>query len=198
VAGLGLDRLRLVREDRPGKGRVLTAAFRASRGRIVGFLDADMEIPVRTFLPLLKAVRGGAHVAIAVKDSAAPRPWARRLLSSTYNRAVGLLLGSQLTDHQAGCKLFQGPALRALLSEGKDPSPGWLWDTEVLVRLQRRGARIHSVPFSPEATRPSRLGMTNVARAGGDLLGLWQRLSTEAEIEPLKLPSPIDAPSPRA
>lgn len=195
VRALGLDRVRVVREERPGKGRVLTAAFRSARGRIVGFLDADLEIPVQTLVPLLDGLRQGPHAAIAVKDPGAARPLGRRLLTGGYNALVALLLGSRLADHQAGCKLFDGPALRALLAEGPEPSPGWLWDTEILLRLQRRGAWIHSVPSVPEATRPSRFRISDIALAGRDLLRLWARLSTKRDVTPLVPSTPVDAPS---
>ncbi|MDT8342015.1 MAG: glycosyltransferase family 2 protein, partial [Longimicrobiales bacterium] len=113
VRELGLPGVRVVRADLPGKGRILSRALAEARGGIVGFLDADLEIPVGTLAPLLARVRQGADAAVAAKtpETDRERPRLRRFVSRTYNAVVGLLFGSRLPDHQAGCKLFRADAL---------------------------------------------------------------------------------------
>jgi glycosyltransferase involved in cell wall biosynthesis len=188
---LGLERVRVVREELPGKGRVLTRALGEARGRIIGFLDADLEIPPETLIPLLEVIRGGAHAAIAAKtpETDARRSVFRRALTRTYNAGVALLLGSSLPDHQAGCKLFWAPALRSVLPDVV--STGWLWDTEVLMRLLRRRARIEAIPCRPGPVRPSRVRPGSIAWVPVEFLGIWTRIQL-SRFSPA--PAPLDAP----
>lgn len=177
VRRLGRPRVRVVREELPGKGRILTRALREARGEVVGFLDADLEIPVTTLEPLLSAVRDGADAAIAVKAGGGDRdrPRARRVLTRSANAAISLLFGTGLPDHQAGCKLFRGAELRPVLAQVR--STAWLWDTEVLVHMIRRGARVDTAPCRVGVARPGRIQARAVLSAARDLAILWVRMT---------------------
>jgi glycosyltransferase involved in cell wall biosynthesis len=167
VRSMNVDRVRVVREDRPGKGRILTKALSAARGHIVGFLDADLEIPLETVGGLLEGVESGADVAIAVKSpSLDTRDWRRRWATRGLNGAIRFWFGSHLQDHQAGCKLFRSSVLRPHLDGLR--TTGWLWDTELLVALLRSGASFAQCPFEPSPSRPSRMS------PGASLRSVWE------------------------
>lgn len=193
VLQMGVEGVRVVREELPGKGRILTRALSEARGRIVGFLDADLEIPPETLVPLLAAIQDGAHAAIATKTAGGDtrRPLVRRGMTRCYNAGARVLLGSTIPDHQAGCKLFWGPALRAVLPDVA--STGWLWDTEVLLWLLRRRARIEAVPCRPGPVRPSRVRPGHIAWVPGEFLGIWVR-TWRSRLS--ALPDPLEAPDP--
>lgn len=174
VRGLELEGVRVIRDELPGKGRILSRCLREARGRYVGFLDADLEIPEATLGALLERVHLGADAAVAVKDEGrSGRPLHRRLMSRVLNVLLRGLFGTGVSDHQAGCKIFRAGALATVLPRVR--SPGWMWDTEVLVLLRRIGCRVDQVPVVASATRPSRVGPVNTLRSVAELVGLGLR-----------------------
>ncbi len=170
----GIDRLRVVRDPLPGKGRILTRALSTARGSVVGFIDADLEIAESYIPTLYEAVLDGADAAIASKGSRpeleARRPLYRRAITAVVNRCIRLAFGTSLRDHQAGLKLFRGPALRSVL--GRVANTGWLWDTEVLVYLTRAGATVAEVPVEVSQREGSHLAF------GRSWLGAARDLTT--------------------
>ena len=155
------SRVRLVRSPRNrGKGAILTSALLEGRGNILAFIDADLEIDVRTLGALLWAIDGGADIAIGSKvihEAWRSRPLRRRIATRGYNLLVRLLLGSPLRDHQAGIKAFRREPTRELL-ESID-NPRWTWDTELLVAAQARHLRIVEVPVTTTYQRPSKVSL---------------------------------------
>jgi dolichyl-phosphate beta-glucosyltransferase len=167
---LDLPHFRAVREEKPGKGRILTMSLRQARGRIIGFIDADLEIPESTLGRLLERIQGGADVAIASKAHADDERAAhRRGLTWAFNALVRALFGTPFGDHQAGCKLFKASVLHPLLTHVE--SSGWLWDTEVLVGIHREQGTVVELP-SPLSTE---LRASRVTWLG--LLGSLQELA---------------------
>ncbi len=154
-------RIRLVRSDEHrGKGAVLTRALLEGRGRVLAFIDADLEIDVASLGPLLEAIDAGADVAIGSKvlhPDWGSRPLRRRLATRGYNVLVKFLLGSRLEDHQAGIKAFRREPLREAL-RGID-NARWTWDTELLVAAQSAGLRIREVPVTTTYQRPSKVSL---------------------------------------
>lgn len=153
-------RIRLLRAGHRGKGAILTRALLEGRGRVLAFVDADLEIDVASLPALLAAVEEGADVAIGSKirhPDWRTRPLRRRLSTRGYNLLVRALLGSAIGDHQAGIKAFRAEPLRAIL--GGIDNPGWTWDTEVLVAAQRAGLRVAEVPVTTTFQRPSKVSL---------------------------------------
>lgn len=165
----GLPNLRVVRSERAGKGRALSVAFAHARGTHVGFIDSDLEIDPSYIPAFVAALDAGYDAAIATKSAPAARrarQLRRRLGTDIYNRMVRRLLGTPYSDHQGGLKVFRREAIESVLPSVT--STGWGWDTEVLVRLDRRGCRIREVPVIPVSARGNRLG---TIRVGIELLG---------------------------
>lgn len=159
VEKLAYSRVRVVQRPWRGKGAILTSSFQAARGtQYVGFLDADLEIDIGYLSPMLDILEQGCDAAIASKNArpeyARNRPLIRRVATGGFNQLVRLLFGTGLRDHQAGLKLFRAACLRAVLPQ--ITSTGWLWDTEVLVRLLKRGYTIREVPVSTTPRRESK------------------------------------------
>lgn len=170
VGGLGNPRVRIIRRPWRGKGAILSSALREARATMyLGFLDADLEIDVRYMVPMLEALAEGFDVAIASKTAEArharTRPWVRRVATASFNFLVRLLFRTNLTDHQAGLKLFRSEILRPLLPHVE--RAGWLWDTEVLVRLLRADRAIKEIPVS---TVPRREAKTVVPAMSAEML----------------------------
>ncbi|HSM37282.1 MAG TPA: glycosyltransferase [Longimicrobiales bacterium] len=143
----GRAAVRVLSFPHAGKGGVLSSTMLESRGRIVGFLDADLEIAPTYVGECLARLRDGYDIAIASKtlnpEFARQRTLKRRAATRGYNLLVRLLFGSRLHDHQAGLKVFDGELIRSLVPRVRNA--GWLWDTEVLVLARAAGARVAEV-----------------------------------------------------
>lgn len=179
---LGLPAVRVIRRPHLGKGAILTACLQQARGTYVGFLDADLEIPVEYVGDCLRALDHGYQIAIASKN-AVPlnnrhRTVLRRLATGSYNQLVRLLFRSPVRDHQAGLKFFRGPIIHSILPQVQ--CTGWLWDTEVLVSAVRAGCNIQEVPVQIEPRIGSKVRIVGTsARMFGDLMRLYLRLRSQ-------------------
>jgi hypothetical protein len=153
--------------------------MRHARGSVIGFLDSDLEISVEYLRPAIAAVLGGADAAIASKALdpalAATRSLFRRVLTGVANRLIRFSLGTELTDHQAGMKVFRREALLPALAGVR--ATGWLWDTEVLAMMCAGGADVHEIAVETIPNRPSRLGsIGQIFTAGIELTQVCARV----------------------
>jgi len=128
-----------------GRGATVTDGFRAARGEIVGYLDVDLEVHARYIPSLVRAIEKGAEVATVRRIYAFQlRSLDRYVMSRGYSYLVRKLLGTALRDTETGYKFFRREALLPVLDEIHDP--GWFWDTEFMIRAERRGLRVAEVP----------------------------------------------------
>ncbi len=142
----GREDCQFVRHERnTGRGRAVTNGMRVARGQVVGFVDVDLATPAHYIPILTAAVQDGADLATGLRIyTISLRILHRIILSRGYNRLVRWVLGQAFRDSETGCKFFRRDALWPLLDEVE--SPGWFWDTEVMVRAALRGYRIVEVP----------------------------------------------------
>ena len=96
------------------------------------------------------------------------RPWLRRLATAVFNFLLRSLFGSSVTDTH-GMKAFRHELVDDLV--GKVVSREDLFDTELVLRAERKGYRIVEVPVIVEETRPARSILKRVPRT---LRGLWR------------------------
>jgi glycosyltransferase involved in cell wall biosynthesis len=132
-----------------GKGEALRTGLACLEGS--GFthvlvLDGDMQhLPEEAPLLLAAAERTGADVVLGERRFGrevmpASRYYANRLGS----RALSWFVGRRLPDTQCGFRVFRLGALRGLNLKAR----GFDIETEMLVKLARRGARFTSVPVT--------------------------------------------------
>jgi glycosyltransferase involved in cell wall biosynthesis len=135
----------LLHEINRGRGATVTDGFRAARGEIAGYLDADLEVHSRYIPSLVRAIEKGADVATVRRIYAFQvRSLDRYLMSRGYSYLVRRMLGISVRDTETGYKFFRRETLLPVLAEIRDP--GWFWDTEFMVRASRRGLRIEEIP----------------------------------------------------
>jgi glycosyltransferase involved in cell wall biosynthesis len=135
----------LFHERNQGRGATVTDGFRASRGKIAGYLDIDLEVHCRYIPSLVRAIDRGADVATVRRIYAFQlRSLDRYVQSRGYSWLIRHLLGVPLHDTETGYKFFRRTSLMPIIDEIEDP--GWFWDTEFMVRAYRRGLRIDEVP----------------------------------------------------
>ena len=141
-------------DDRLGRGGALNRAFEAARGDTLVYFDTDLATDMRHLEELVESVRSGewdlATGSRWMPGEEADRPAKRGIPSRGFNLMVRTLLGSELRDHQAGFKAISRSAFQSLRSHVKDKH--WFWDTEILVKAQRRGFRVKefAVDWTPK------------------------------------------------
>ena len=132
-----------------GKGYAIRDGLAALAGR--GFthvllIDADMQhLPSEAARLLDAAVRSSADVVLGVRrfDRDA-MPASRFLANRLGSRALSSFVGLPLPDTQCGFRAIRMAALDGLRLRGR----GFEIETEMLVKLWRRGARIVTVPVT--------------------------------------------------
>ncbi len=141
-------------QERLGRGGALDRAFEAAAGQTLVYFDTDLATDMRHLEELVESVRSGewdlATGSRWMPGKEADRPAKRGIPSRGFNLLVRTLLGSDLRDHQAGFKAFSREAFETLRPEVKDEH--WFWDTEMLVKAQRRGFRVKefAVDWTPK------------------------------------------------
>jgi len=161
-----------------GRGATVTDGFRAARGEIVGYLDVDLEVHARYIPSLVRAIEQGADVATVQRVYAFQlRSLDRYFMSRGYSYLVRRLLGTRLRDTETGYKFFRRERLIPVLDAIRDP--GWFWDTEFMVRAERRGLRVAEVPgaYVRRLDKTSTVrGLRDSARYFGKLLAFRREL----------------------
>ncbi len=136
------------RQKRLGRGTALKNSFKKSSGEIIVYMDLDLATDLSHLRELIEAINiEGFDLATGsrlLSKSKVNRSLTRNLASSSYNLIVRKLLGSRIRDHQCGFKSFRREPLLLLLDEVE--ATHWFWDTEILVRANRRGYKIKEIP----------------------------------------------------
>ena len=136
-------------DDRLGRGRALTRAFRGSKGEILAYMDVDLSTGMSSLRPLIESIREGWDICTGsrmMRDSFVQRSKTRKLSSWAYNSLIRLLFKTGVHDHQCGFKAFNRRSLFAILGEVEDTH--WFWDTEVLAVASHRGYKIREIPVT--------------------------------------------------
>jgi glycosyltransferase involved in cell wall biosynthesis len=169
-------------EKRLGRGTALKNAFRESRGRSLVYMDVDLATNIEQLESLVNAVEAeGFDFATGsrlLSDSKVKRSRTRQITSKSYNFLVRAMLGSKLKDHQCGFKAFNREALMLLLDEVT--ARHWFWDTEVLVRAERKGYVIKEIPVDWKGQRETKVRLFHDSFSmGWQVVKLWWRLKRQ-------------------
>ncbi|MBL9079894.1 MAG: glycosyltransferase [Planctomycetes bacterium] len=130
-----------------GRGGTVAEGFALAQGRIVGFLDIDLEVHCRHLPTALAAIADGADGATAFREYDVrwrPAALLRTVLSRGYRWLFRRLFDVPFRDPEAGFKFFVRDRILPVVAETRDR--GWFWDSEILVLAHRAGLRIAEVP----------------------------------------------------
>jgi hypothetical protein len=126
-----------------GKGGALRAGFARSRGRYIGFLDADGDIDPGQLLDFMTLAAMYAPDAVIGSKrhplSDVDYPALRRLWSSGFQLLTRMLFRLNVRDTQTGIKLLHRSVVAEVLPRATES--GFCFDLEVLVIANRRGYR---------------------------------------------------------
>ncbi|MGI8551226.1 MAG: glycosyltransferase [Dehalococcoidia bacterium] len=165
-------------EQNCGKGRAVKFGTAQTRGKVVAFLDADMELHPKLLRPMLELRdRTGADIVIGSKrhpESVVNYPVERKIYSTLYYYLVNLLFGLPVRDTQTGIKVVPGAFARGVL-------PGlhvnrFAYDLEMLVVAHRLGLAIAEAPIELNfGRRFRRIGTAAIKGICLDTLSIWWR-----------------------
>lgn len=130
-----------------GRGGTVTEGFLAARGRLVGFLDIDLEVHCRFLPSVLAAIDAGADGATAFRGydtSWRPTFLLRQLLSKGYRWLFRRTFAVPFRDPETGFKFFVRERIEPVVRRTQDRA--WFWDSEIMVLAHRAGLRIVEVP----------------------------------------------------
>jgi glycosyltransferase involved in cell wall biosynthesis len=174
-------RIKLLHSDeRLGRGKALNRAIREAKGAIVCYYDVDLATDMRHLPELITLVRNGAAISTGSRLMPASdiiRTSGREIASRTYNFLVRLFLGSRVFDHQCGFKGFNKTSIMLLLPTIR--SDHWFWDTEILVRAQRKGYQVAEFPVHWRAGKGTTVKIKDVFEMGSSILRLWWQIHVQ-------------------
>jgi hypothetical protein len=143
-------------------------------------MDVDLSTGLDALLPLVAPLLSGhAEVAIGSRLAAGARVVRgpkREIISRCYNAIVRTVLRTGFSDAQCGFKAVRTDVARTLVPMVADQE--WFFDTELLVRAEQLGLRIHEVAVDWIDDPDSRVDITKTAAA--DLRGIWRLLRSGA------------------
>jgi dolichyl-phosphate beta-glucosyltransferase len=166
--------VRLLRCDRPGKGRAVRAGLLATRAPFVGFCDADMATDLSAVDVAVRLLCAGHQVVIGSRGLAESDVSARasllRKAGTVLFRSMARSVIPDIADTQCGFKFFAGPLARAAARSVQ--TDGFAFDVELLAACRRLGARVTEIPVqwrdvsgsSFSATRHSAAVFRDLAR----------------------------------
>ena len=142
--------IRVVRMNERGRGRALKQVWMGSDADILSYMDVDLSTSLDDFMPLIKPlVNGEAGVAIGSrlsKHSRTTRGLKRDFISKTYNKIIRTYMGTKFSDAQCGFKAIRRDVARTLLPKVTDTQ--WFFDTELLIKAEKTGVKIHEQPVT--------------------------------------------------
>ena len=132
-----------------GKGRAIRSGIEALAGRHFThmlLLDGDMQhLPSEAPLLIEVAAKTGADLVLGERSfSRAGMPASRYHANRLGSRALSWFVGAPLRDTQCGFRVIRVPALQDLRLRAR----GYEIETEMLVKMCRRGATLASVPIT--------------------------------------------------
>ena len=138
------ENFRLVcHEKNQGRGGTVREGIKMSKGKVTGFIDIDLEVPVYNIIPCILKIMEGYDVATihrVYKLKLNPR-W---VMSKGYSWLVKLVCQTSLKDTETGCKFFNRERILSALESTIDNR--WFWDTEIMVRSYYEKLKIIEIP----------------------------------------------------
>ena len=169
-----------------GKGHAVRMGLGLGRGRYLGFIDADGDLPpdlLASFVSVMRAEE--PDIIIGSKrhpDSSVYYTPLRRLYSLGHQRLNRLLFGLTVKDTQVGIKLVDRRVVASVLPLLRENR--FAFDVELLVLAQRFGyTHIVEAPVRIEERLGSTISVKAASRLLADTLRIFVRLSVRHEYD---------------
>ena len=129
-----------------GRGKTVRDGIAIARGKVVGFIDIDLEVsPVYIPSFVRRIVGGKADVVTGLRGyREGITSLHRSILSRGDSWLVRSILGIPFQDTETGYKFFDRKKILPILKKTKNN--GWFWDTEVMTYAHYLGLSVREVP----------------------------------------------------
>ena len=167
--------LRVLHEERPGKGNAVRRGVLEALGEYRFICDADLSMPIEEVQKFLPPLLNDFDLAIASREAPGAvrynEPSYRHLGGRAINLAIRLLILPGLNDTQCGFKCFRAETAQALFSQ--QTLLGWSFDIELLYLARRKHLRIKEIPVQWYFDADSKVNAVRDAlRMIGDIFGI--------------------------
>lgn len=181
-----LSNVEIVRyEVNKGKGYAVRFGMAKSKGDIIAFVDAGMDINPNGLSMLLEHFEWyGADIIVGSKRHPASKvyyPWQRRIMSMCYQLFTRVLFGLKIKDTQVGIKFYKREVLEKVLPRLLVKQ--FAFDIEILAVANYLGfKRIYEGPIEMELQWGEKSSITNkrflhtVFRMIWDTIAVFYRL----------------------
>jgi len=144
ISDLNHHCIRLIALAHGGKGSALRAGMTEARGRYVGFIDADGDLPAHLIMHFIELTRvdKAPDIVLGSKrhpDSEVVYPLLRRCYSLAYQALIGILFHLPVRDTQTGIKFVRREVLLAVAPRMVEKR--FVFDLELLVVARHLGYR---------------------------------------------------------
>jgi len=163
-------RLQVLELPEPDYGGAMREGFLAATGDWV--INSDIDYFSGSFMAKVVAVASEADVVLASKrdpESDDRRSLVRRLATWAFNKVLRVMLGSKVSDTH-GIKALRREVVEdvaAAVISRQD-----LFDTELVIRAEKRGWRIKELPIVVEEQRVAKSNL--LSRVPRTLQGVWR------------------------
>jgi glycosyltransferase involved in cell wall biosynthesis len=162
-----------------GKGEALRVGLTEGRGRYLGFIDADGDLPADLLDQFVARVRSGeVDIVLGSKRHSASDvsyPLVRRMYSWGFQQLVRLLFDLDVRDTQTGIKVLRREVLEDVLPLMVEQR--FAFDLELLVVANKLGFdRFAELPVRIERRFGSTISARAVAGILSDTFSIWWRL----------------------
>lgn len=138
--------------ENKGKGAAIKAGVKQATGALIGFLDADLAIPIEELPKFLDKLSQQSDIVIASRfltDSTVRIPvlWYRRMLEKVFWTLRNVILGNQeVQDTQCGFKVFTRDFAKKVFHKSRINR--FSFDAELIFLSKKFGFLVEEVPIA--------------------------------------------------
>ena len=174
--------MRIVYENKPGKGRAVKRGMYEAVGEYKLFTDADNSTDIHHIEKLLSYAQQEYDIVISsrkTKDSIIKKQQSslRRLLGNVFIMFVKIVIPLGLHDTQNGFKLFSKKAADKIFPN--QTILDWAFDVEVLTLARLLGFSVMEVPITWVNDELSKMTTRGMLRMAWDILHIRWNLLTK-------------------
>ena len=160
-------------QQNEGRGKSVTDGINMAKGKYVGFIDIDCEVSPKYIPEFISTLTQGNDVICGLRVYVTSFSGIiRALASKLYAFLVRIILRVKTPDTEAGYKFFNREKILPILRKVKDN--GWFWDTEIVVRSERAGLNVTSIPVVFERKKDKTSTVNLMSDTWNYLVKLWK------------------------